>query len=360
MGGGTAGHLFPSVAVAQRLIDRLGAEVLFIGAEGKLDSRILQQQGLPHRLIPARPFPYGLSLDAVAAVGAVLRGATLCARIAREFRADALFGAGGFVGAAGTLAAAWTGLPSVCHASDALPDRANRLLAPWAGRITTHYEAAAAHFPRAKTTVTGQPIRREFLATTPQQAREALGIPDGAFVLLVAGGSQGARTLNHATVGALDRLLSDEAAFVLHLTGAAEHQDTVYRARRCVGDHPRYRAMAFCEEPWLTTTAADLCLTRGGASGLAEMTVRGVPTVVVPYPYAAGHQRLNATELVESKAAVLIEDAELTPDRLAETVGQLRGAPERLAEMSRAALAVARPQAADDIAQIIAEVARTG
>ena len=117
--------------------------------------------------------------------------------------------------------------------------------------------------------------------------------------------------------------------------------------------------MAFCEEPWLTTTAADLCLTRGGGSGLAEMTVKGVPMVVVPYPYAAGHQRLNATELVESKAAVLIEDADLTPERLAQTVADLRGAPGRLSEMSRAALALARPEAAESIAQIIAEVART-
>jgi len=360
LGGGSAGHLFPSVAVAQRLVGELGAEVLFIGAEGKLDSRILQQQGLPHRLIEARPFPYGVSLDAVKAAGAAIRSARSCLRISREFGADAMFSAGGYLGAAGTLAAAWSGLPIVCHASDALPDRANRLLAPWGSRITVNYSAAARYFPAAKTVVTGQPIRREFFETTREQARSSLGIPPEAFVLLVVGGSQGARTLNHGTTGALSRLLSDESTYVVHLTGAAEHEDTLARAREQIGDSPRYIAQAFSEDPWVTTSVADLCLTRGGASGLAETAAKGVPMIVVPYPHAAGHQRLNIPVLVDAGAAIPVEDAELTPDRLAHTVAELRGDRGRLGEMSRNALGATNPRAAEDIAQILAQLAVQG
>lgn len=355
MGGGTAGHLFPSVAVAQRLVEILDAEVLFIGAEGRLDGRILAQQGMAHRLIPARPFPYSISLDSLRALWALWRSIARCRGILREFRPDVVFGAGGYVSVAGVIAASRLGIPSVCHASDAHPDRANRLLSRWATRITTHFDIAAASFPSAKTTVVGQPVRREFLQITRAQARAALNIPPEAFVLMVSGGSQGARTLNYATAGALGNILGDPATHVIHFTGALDRDEVLQRTAQVVG-RDRYHCLEFCEKPWEALAAADLCLTRGGASSLAEAAVLGTPMIIVPYPYAAAHQKLNAAPLEQSGAAIVIDNADLTPERLSLEVERLRSAPATLGGMSQAARGSSRPSAAEDIAHIIRDL----
>lgn len=357
MGGGTAGHLFPSVAVAQRLVADHGAEVLFIGARGRLDERILSEQSLPHRLIPARPFPYGFSLKTLVAIWALLRSSGECLPILREFGPDVVFGAGGYVSVAGVLAATRLGIPSVCHVSDAMPDRANRLLSRWATRITCHFADAAGHFDAARTQVTGQPVRREFFATDRDSARETLGIPPDAFVLLVSGGSQGARTLNASTVTALPRLLADPLTYVVHLTGALEYEQFSAQARELVGEEPRYRCLAFHEHPWELIAAADIALTRGGASSLAEMAVLGLPMIVVPYPYAAAHQTLNARHLTDAGAAILVANADLTPERLADEVEDLRADRPRLGAMREAAVRVSRPRAAEEIAELVARTA---
>jgi UDP-N-acetylglucosamine--N-acetylmuramyl-(pentapeptide) pyrophosphoryl-undecaprenol N-acetylglucosamine transferase len=357
MGGGTAGHLFPSVAVAQRLVSDYDAEVLFIGALGRLDEKILSEQALPHHLIPAQPFPYGFTPKTILALWALLRSSGQCLSILREFRPEVVFGAGGYVSVAGILAATRLGIPSVCHVSDAMPDRANRLLSRWATRITCHFEAAAAHFDPARTQVTGQPVRREFFQTDRARAREALGIPPEAFVLLVAGGSQGARTLNASTVAALPRLLADPQTCVVHLTGALEHERFSTQARELVGEEPRYHCLAFHERPWEPIAAADLALTRGGASSLAEMAVLGLPMIVVPYPFAAAHQALNARHLTEAGAALLVDNEELTPQRLGDEVERLRADPARLQAMREAAQKVSRPRAAEEIAALVARTA---
>lgn len=357
LGGGTAGHLFPSVAVAQRLLERPDTEVLFIGAEGKLDAAILAEHGYPHELIPAHPFPYGLSLSSLRAGWALLRGFRRCRAILGRYRPDVVFGSGGYVSAAGILAAASLGIPRVCHASDALPDRANRMLAPVASRITTHYEAAARRFPAAKTLVTGQPVRREFLETTREQARQALDLPPEAFVFLVAGGSQGARSLNAATLLALPRLLEDPAVHVVHLTGARDYDDVVLGARQAIGENPRYQAHAFHAQPWITAAAADLGLTRGGASSLAEWGVCGLPMIVVPYPYAAAHQEANVEPLLAARAVIRVADADLSAEWLLDQLYSLRMDPESLPRMARAAQDVSRPGAALEIADIIAQAA---
>jgi len=358
MGGGTAGHLFPSVAVAQRLVDDMGAEVLFIGAQGRLDRRILSEQGMAFELIPARPFPYGVSLAAARAMWALYRSIRRCRKILREFRPDVAFGSGGYVSVAGVIAASQLGIPSVCHASDAQPDRANRLLARWATRITTHFEVAAASFAPEKTTVVGQPVRKAFAKITREDARAALGIPWDAFVLLVSGGSQGARTLNHATAGALGNILEDPATHVVHFTGALDIDEVQARTAGVVG-RERYHCQEFCETPWVPIAAADLCLTRGGASSVAEVSLLGVPMIIVPYPYAAAHQKLNAEPFAQAGAALVIDNADLTADRLALEVERLRSSPETLRRMSDAARSVSRPDAADRIAAIIAELAGT-
>lgn len=357
MGGGTAGHLFPSVAVAQRLVADWGAQVLFIGAQGRLDGRILASEGLPHELIPARQFPYGLSVHLVPAVWTLYRGYRRCLRILGDFRPDAVFGAGGYVSVAGVLAAWRLHIPAVCHVSDALPDRANRLLGRFATRLTVHYQVAVQHLSAAKTTVTGQPVRREFLTVSRSEARAALGLPAEAFVLLVLGGSQGARALNEATLAALDGLLALEDLYVVHLTGAREHESVVQRLTLTPEQAARYQCLAYHEQPWLPAAAADLALTRGGASSLAELAVLGLPMLIVPYPHAAGHQRLNAAPLVAAGAARMVDNSDLTGEWLLTQVRELYADRAVLETMSRSARHVSRPEAAAAIASLLVQIA---
>ncbi len=359
MGGGTAGHLFPSVAVAQRLVDDNATDVLFIGAEGRLDGKILSEQDLPHQLIPAQPFPYGLSLKVVPAFWALWRSKGRCTRILREFKPDVVFGAGGYVSVAGVLAATRLRIPTVCHASDALPDRANRMLARWATRITTHYEDAAASFPPEKTTVVGQPVRREFAQASREDSRAQLGIPPDAFVLLMSGGSQGARTLNYSLLDALPALMAGPDMHIIHLCGGLDHDEVRERSRSVLGEDPRYQCHAFHEEPWLPISAADLSVTRGGASSLAETAAMGVPSIIVPYPYAAAHQSMNAQPLVKAGAAILVDNADVNGKWLSEQVLALKADRGRRDAMSQAARQVAKPNAARDIAGIIEALAQS-
>lgn len=358
MGGGTAGHLFPSVAVAQRLIADHGAEALFIGAQGRLDGLILQAQGLPHELIPARPFPYGLSARTLPALAALWRSMRRCMAILRAFEPDVVFGAGGYVSVAGVLAAVRLRVPAVCHVSDAQPDRANVFLARRATAITCNFADAARTFPGRKALVTGQPVRAEFLRATRAQGRAACGIPPDAFTLLVAGGSQGARTLNYATLDALPALLEAPDLHVIHLTGSLDLEDIRRLAQERVGNEPRYRPLSFHDQPWLSIAAADLCLTRAGAGSLAEFAVMGRPMLIVPYPHAAGHQKLNAQPLVEAGAAVIVDNADLTGRWLTERVREIRADPARLESMSQAARTSARPDAAERIAGLLAQLSR--
>jgi len=202
--------------------------------------------------------------------------------------------------------------------------------------------------------VTGQPMRRSILEASRERGRAALGVPAEAIVLLASGGSQGADSINRALLDALPHLLTIEGLQIVHLTGAA-HESRVREAaadlRPAAG--AGYRCFGYVDEPGDLLAAGDLIVSRCGSSSMAEIAYFGLPCIAVPLPIAGGHQRPNAQPLVDQGAAVLVEDQHLSGGTLAGMVSELLGDPQRLRRMSEVARSLARPRAADDIAELL-------
>jgi UDP-N-acetylglucosamine--N-acetylmuramyl-(pentapeptide) pyrophosphoryl-undecaprenol N-acetylglucosamine transferase len=376
-GGGTAGHLSPPLAVLQSFLRQgptattdvtaapppaepvaAAAEVLFFAAQKPLDREVLERHNLPHCLLSATGLPYGLSWQTLTGLWRLLRGGHEAFQALREFNPQVLLGCGGYITAATVPAARLVGVPVVLHVSDALPDRASLKLAGQARHITVAYEAAAAHFPPARTIVTGQPVRQEILQADRRSARQALQLSEGEVMLLVTGGSQGARTLNQALTGALPALAT-AGIKVIHLTGEREYEAVQSElAGTDYGD--RYDCRAFERDMGPLLAAADLVVMRAGASSVAEAAALGLPMILVPYPHAGGHQRHNALPLAERGAAILIDDDQFTADRLSALARQLATDASQREAMATAARHWGSREAADRLAALLWQTATGG
>jgi UDP-N-acetylglucosamine--N-acetylmuramyl-(pentapeptide) pyrophosphoryl-undecaprenol N-acetylglucosamine transferase len=271
-------------------------------------------------------------------------------------RPDAIFTTGGYVAIPVLLAAAVLRIPSVLWDGNVVPGRSVRLVARLATVVTVSHEATGRALGQPCTYVTGTPIR-SIADVDPDDARERFGARPGERILLVFGGSQAVRRINDAVAGALPRLV--ERVRVIHVTGddgygpAVANREALPEALR-----DRYRPFGFLHGEAMTAAlaAADLAVGRAGASTLAEAAAFALPTAIVPYPHASGHQRLNAEAFAEAGAAILVEDEALTPDRLVEVAGLLAD-PARHAVMSAAARELGRPDAAVAVADLVMAVA---
>jgi len=359
-GGGSAGHLFPNVAVAQALQRMEDTEVLFVGAAQGLDGTLLEDQGLAHELIAARPFPYGVSLKSLSALVALGRAMAAVRRLLRRFQPDVVVAAGGFVSAAVIPVAHWRRIPVLIHVSDALPDRANRLLRRFASAVTLAYAEAERYFPGRRCEVVGQPVRREILEAQREEGYEHFGLSPELRTLLITGGSQGARRLNRAVQAALQELLQLEGWQILHVAGSLDCPDLEqWAARQDFLPSPRYVLRSWA--PMAPALAvADLVLSRAGSSSLAEICARGVPSIIVPYPHAARHQEANAAPLAKAGAAQVVADDELDGTRLLHVVKELVADARNLHSMSEAAARLATPGAAARVAELALELAGKG
>ena len=358
-GGGTAGHVFPALAVADELRDR-GAEVTFVGAADGQEASLVPAAGyafVPVRAISAQT---RVSLRSVRAVAIALRAARAVRPLVDA--ADAVLGIGGFASAPAVLAARSTATPLVLIEQNSVPGAVNRLGARWARAVATTFEATAARLPGGpRIERTGNPIRREIAAvaagrsTLAAEAREVFGLEDGRSTVLVVGGSQGALHVDEVVAGSLP-LLSERADLQLLVSTGRAH-DAVVSGAVDPNASLVVRVVPFIERMDLALAAARLAVSRSGAS-VAELAACGVPAILVPYPHATeNHQEANAREVVEAGAATMILEAELSPSVLVSGILELMDDDDRRAAMATAALAWARPDAAYRIADLVEEVA---
>lgn len=346
-GGGTSGHLAPCLAVAQALVDRRPDAVAeFVVSRNPRETEMVKSRGFEAFPISGSGMPYGCSLNAVRSLIHLAAGGFQALGLIRRRKPDVVFATGGFISAAVVPAAKIRGCPVMIHASDVMPDRTNRLLGRWADCVSIVDPAAAGVFEEA--IVNGQPVRPELLDTDRTTARYTLDIPPEAFVLLVTGGSQGARRLNVATTGALTELLEIPDLHVIHLTGRGKMPDLDAMAESGL-PMERYHVFEHRNDMGTALAAADLVLTRAGASSLAEASARGLPMIVVPYPHAGGHQHYNASAYGDSGAAIVVEDEWMTAARLVELVTDLKENPEQREQMARASEQMGSRDAADRI-----------
>lgn len=346
-GGGTGGHLFPGLAVAEALVERGEGEAVFVGGT----------QGIEARAVPAAGFPFH-AVDIRGVRGRGWRGwlglgwrlpaaVARCMRLLRELQPDVAVGLGGYASFPAVLAARILGIPVVLLEQNARPGLANRVLARFADRVCTALPGASAGFPRHKVRLTGNPVR-------PLRRSGAAERGEG-FTLLVFGGSQGARRINDAVTEAAPELARRVPGLrIVHQTGRAD-------AARVRQSYERRGVRAevheFIDDMAKAYAEADLVVCRAGAGTVAELAAVGRPAILVPYPHAVDdHQTANAEVLRRAGAAIVVPDADLTPERLVQLVSELCADPQRRARMEEAAHSAAVPDAAQRVLAVCREL----
>ena len=350
-GGGTGGHLYPGLAIAERLRSR-GATCRFVGTHRGLEARVVPQRGYPLHTIHARGLA-GRPWHKVLAALHVLWGALDCVGIINRQRPQLIVVTGGYVCAPVLLASALRRVPVLMLEQNALPGKVNRKLAGLARKICLSFEESRRYFPADRCQVTGNPVRQEILEATRPEGRKHFNIADDRQVLLVTGASQGAASINEAVLKSLPGW-RDRPWTILHLTGPNHLQQIEQQAKPLVQDCMLdYRPFGYMGEMHLAYAAADLVVARAGATTLAEITVKGLPSILVAYPFAADrHQDYNADALVARGAAVKLDDCAVGA-LLSDTVASLMEDSQRLGKMAEASLAGGRPQALDSIVELI-------
>lgn len=357
--GGTGGHVYPALAIADAVRRRApGAAVAFAGTRARMEWEAVPKAGYPIHAVRAAGFRRGRSAEALRHNAALplhlAAGLWDGLRLVRGFDADVVVGTGGYVAGPVGLAAALLRRPLVLQEQNAYAGATNRLLARLAARVYVGFEAALPYFPSRKTVVSGNPVRPELAQADRAAARAHFGLADGLHVLLVMGGSLGAGPINDALEAHLGALLAREDLAVVWQTGTRFHE--AVRAR--VPAHPRLRLVPYLERMDAAYAAADLAVCRAGALTCAELAATGTPSVLVPSPnVTADHQTKNARALAEAGAAVLLPEARLRAELLPTVTALLDDGPRRAA-MAAAARAVARPDAADVVAEGILDLAR--
>jgi UDP-N-acetylglucosamine--N-acetylmuramyl-(pentapeptide) pyrophosphoryl-undecaprenol N-acetylglucosamine transferase len=358
-GGGTGGHVYPGIAVARALEEELRArsaplELLYVGVRGRVDETIVPHEGIAFRAVAAGQLRVASPLTFARNMLKLGQGVAQSVGILRGFRPDVVFATGGYASVPVGVAARLLRRPLVVYLPDVTPGWAVRLLARLATRMATTSERALAHLPAARATVVGYPVRREFWTADREEARAALGVAPERPLLLVTGASLGAHAINEALIRALPRLLA--RCDVLHMTGAADEPWALAeRAKLPPEDQARYHVRAYIDDMPAAMRAADLCVTRAGASTLGELPAAALPAVLVPGEYEGWSQAPNAEYLQSAGAAVMLRQADL--HRLADVVLELLDDPARVGAMRSAAARLARPEAARDMARLLIEVA---
>ncbi len=367
-GGGSGGHIYPALAVATQLQETYNAQILYLGSDDGLETDLVPAAGLRMVVVKAGKLQRFVSWRTLVGVARVPVGMLQALSIVRAFRPDAAFTSGGYVAVPAGLAARLNRVPLLMHQQDVPPNLSNRLIAPLATRISVAFADSLHYFPAHKTVQLGNPVRQAILEarqTTPEQAREQLGLAAERPLLLVTGGSQGARHLNQTLCRALPMLL--EQCQVLHISGKNLFDETRVLAESALADldagtRQRYRLVPYLSEQMpLALQAATLVVCRSGAATLSELAALSKPAILVPLPPALGGspQEANAAMFGQKKAAEVIRDTDLSPEILAQRVQECINAPEHLQTMAQAAGSMAKPEATREIVQAIASLART-
>jgi len=354
-GGGTAGHTSPLIATAERLRELGDVDLLCIGTPKGLESRVIPAAGLELALIPPVPLPRRITPELFSVPGRLGRSVAEAGAILRRHRAEVVVGFGGYVSLPVYLAAWRAKLPIVLHEGNAVPGLANRVAARFTPWVATTFPNT--QLPHAQQV--GLPVRAAIAgldrAAGRADARATFALPADGPVLLVSGGSQGARSLNQAVLGARDALLAAGIS-ILHVLGPANLTDehvAVVDADTGAG----YRPLGYVDEMGQAYAAADLMLGRSGAGTVMETAMTGLPTIFVPLPHGNGEQARNADFLIEAGAGMLVLDADLTATGLTGLVRELFSDPARLAEMSATCRRLAPSGAADALARLVLRVA---
>ena len=362
-GGGTGGHIYPALTLIRTIQERVPeAQFLYVGTKRGLEADIIPKEGLPFETVDIQGFVRRLTPVNILRAGKAVGGVLKAMNIVRSFQPDAAVGTGGYVCGPILLAASLLHVPALIQEQNVVPGITNKILSRFVDKIAAGSEAAARHFPQDKVVFTGNPIRREVLSAERPAGYAAFGLDPAKLTVLISGGSRGARTINRAMIGVLQHYADVPGIQLLHVTGKAEYADVLQRAKAAGISLDTVDNLVV--RPYLynmpqAMAIADFAIFRAGAIGIAELTARGIPALLVPYPYAAeNHQEFNARELESAGAAKVILNHELTAEKIISVLDKVLRSDETRARMAMASQLLGRPKAADAIADLILALAK--
>ncbi len=363
-GGGTGGHIYPALTLLRTIQSKMPeAEFLYVGTEHGLEADIIPKENIPFRALDlAGGFERHFTLENFKRAANAILSIKKAGAIVKEFNPNVVVGTGGYVCGPILLAASLDHVPTLIQEQNVVAGITNKILSKFVTKIAVGSERALKKFPADKTTYTGNPIRKAVLEGTRAEGLKTYNFVDDKPVVLISGGSRGARSINRAMIDVLAHASKDDSIQYLHVTGRGEYDDVITRLKDAGVDLSSIDHIRV--EPYLydmprAMAMADLAVFRAGATGLAELTARGVPSILIPYPFAAeNHQEFNARELVDAGAARMILNKDLTSTGLERLIKELLSDREKLQSMAAASKKLGQPQAADVIADMIIDLSK--
>ncbi|MFW5976368.1 MAG: undecaprenyldiphospho-muramoylpentapeptide beta-N-acetylglucosaminyltransferase [Bacillota bacterium] len=359
-GGGTGGHIYPAISVGNRLKEK-GWELLYIGSENGLENKIVPENGINLETIEVAPLIRKISLQLFKTFYKSSRGYFQSRKIIKKFNPDIVFGTGGFVAGPVVLAGCMKKVPSLIHEQNVYPGLTNKLLSIFVEKIALNYEEAVKYFPlniEEKSVVTGNPIRKNIIKTKKYTGIKKLGLVTYKKTLLVFGGSQGSKSINEAMYKVCKYYYNSNKLQIVYITGNKNYKKIKTKLKKKGIDLDKnIKLKAYLNNMEWAYAAADLVVYRAGATGLSEITARGIPAILIPYPYAAGdHQTYNARNLEKEGAAEVISDDKLNGRILLKKIKKLLGDTSRLKEMRGNSKKLGIPDATEKIVNLIEEI----
>ena len=354
-GGGTGGHIYPALTLINAIKNkRADAEFLYVGTEKGLEADIVPKAGINFTALKLEGgLERHFTLENISRAANAIWSIKRASDIIKDFKPSAVVGTGGYVCGPILLAASLMKVPTLIQEQNAVAGVTNKILSKFVDKIAVGTQDALKNFPADKTIYTGNPIRAEVLKGKKEDGLKEFDFTADKPIVLISGGSRGARSINNAMIDVLKSAVQKNSAQFLHVTGKGEF-DSVTKRLTDVLDAPNIKVVPYLYNMPQAMAMADLAIFRAGATGLAELTARGIPAILIPYPYAAeNHQEFNARALVEAGAARMILNKDLTAELLQKNLDELLTSPEKLKSMAAASLSLGKPHAADEIADII-------
>ena len=335
---GTGGHLFPALAVAEALSDY---EIEWLGVPNRLETELVPEC-YPLNTVAVEGFQTGLSLKSLKIALGLIASAFKVRKLITQKQIDAVFTTGGYIAAPAILAARLANKPAILHESNFIPGKVTRFLSSYCSAIAIGFEGTAQYLPKVTTEYVSTPVRSQFLSPQPLD----LPIPNDARLIVVAGGSQGAVSVNKLVRQVASSWL-DQGVYIVHLTGTNDPDaDSL--------EHPHYICLPFYDNMAGLLQRANLAISRAGAGTLTELAITETPAILIPYPYAAeDHQTYNAKVFSNAGAAVVYQQSELTPEILESQVTEWLQQPDKLSQMASQAKSLAMRDSAEKVASLI-------
>ena len=359
-GGGTGGHVYPAIAIADRISKDPNFErVVYIGCSNSLEEKVACEHELNFLPIKFSGMPRKLSFTFIKWLLELNKAFVDSLSYLLYLKPDIVIGTGGYVSAPVLLASLLLNIPYIIHEADAYPGLVNRILSPWAAGISIAFKDASLHLKNSEINLFGNPLRNTIGEYTRNEACIFLELDPNKKILLVIGGSQGAKKINDALIEALPTLLFDHGLQIIHQCGIRNLEEVTSKIPNEILNNPSYILKGYFDNLEIPLSCADIAVSRAGSMAISEITACLIPSILIPYPYsAANHQQNNAKSMEKEGVSIYLDNDDCTKDNLINTVCSLLYNPDKLDYMRLACNQVAKRNATMDIIKLIKTIAK--